>query len=116
MEEVEKFQEEKKEITKHRSEIEKKLIVHVNEFEKFPGEIAKHFHGFCDTINPIVKKAVYFFILNTDEVPISNNTPSFRARRTMENLWSKDMGDHELNPLITRLSNYIIDIIPEDKC
>jgi hypothetical protein len=109
--EVEKFDKDKKEITRYQSEVEKRIIVEIYDFEEFPGEIAKHFHTFCDVYNPMVKKAVYFFIMKTNDK--STKKLSLRARNTMENLWNKSLSDNELDPLITRLSENVIDILPE---
>lgn len=87
----------------------------VTNLHEVPANIVKSFHFFCDSYSPLIERAAYFFTLRTQGESLPRNKLQHVAERTMRNLWSDSLKDHLLEPLITRLSGYVIRVLPESK-
>ncbi|KAH8264802.1 hypothetical protein KR038_001701 [Drosophila bunnanda] len=80
------------------------LIVNLNEIAP---NGARALHTICDTYSPIVEDAVIFLTLRTFNTTAARNVVEL-ATDTLYDLWSKQLGDHELDPLITRVTDQVL--------
>lgn len=87
----------------------------VTDLHKIPPTVAKSFHFICDKYTPLVEKAVLFFTLKMDSLPSTKD--KLRAvKNKMTDLWAEEMNDSALSPLIVRMTSYILNISPDNKC
>ncbi|KAH8296404.1 hypothetical protein KR054_005716 [Drosophila jambulina] len=68
---------------------------------------AKALHTICDTYSPLVEDAVIFLTLSTFNTTAARNSVEL-ATDTLYDLWSKELGDNELDPLITRVTDQVL--------
>ncbi|XP_017021209.1 uncharacterized protein TORIP [Drosophila kikkawai] len=80
------------------------LIVNLNEIAP---NGARALHTICDTYSPIVEDAVIFLTLRTFNTTAARNSVEL-ATDTLYDLWSKELHDNELDPLITRVTDQVL--------
>ncbi|EDX11122.1 uncharacterized protein LOC6738737 [Drosophila simulans] len=80
------------------------LIVNLNEIAP---NGARALHTICDTYSPLVEDAVIFLSLRTFNTTAVNNSVKL-ATDTLYDLWDQELGDHELDPLITRVTDQVL--------
>ncbi|KAH8239790.1 hypothetical protein KR032_007968 [Drosophila birchii] len=80
------------------------LIVNLNEIAP---NGARALHTICDTYSPIVEDAVIFLTLRTFNTTAARNSVAL-ATDTLYDLWSKELSDNELDPLITRVTDQVL--------
>ncbi|XP_020802055.1 uncharacterized protein LOC110179040 [Drosophila serrata] len=80
------------------------LIVNLNEIAP---NGARALHTICDTYSPIVEDAVIFLTLRTFNTTATRNSVQL-ATDTLYDLWSKELGDNVLDPLITRVTDQVL--------
>ncbi|XP_070070732.1 uncharacterized protein TORIP [Drosophila takahashii] len=80
------------------------LIVNLNDIAPSG---ARALHTICDTYSPLVEDAVIFLTLRTFNTTAVSNSVKL-ATDTLYDLWSKELGDNELDPLITRVTDQVL--------
>ncbi|XP_068149185.1 uncharacterized protein TORIP [Drosophila tropicalis] len=80
------------------------VIIHLNEL---PANAARALHTICETVNPIADGVVIFLTLNTWKQVNSNSNSVQLAVDTLQELWGKQLGSNELDPLITRVTDQL---------
>ncbi|XP_043648668.1 uncharacterized protein LOC122617062 [Drosophila teissieri] len=80
------------------------LIVNLNDISP---NGARALHTICDTYSPLVNDAVIFLSLQTFNTTAVNNSVKL-ATDTLYDLWDKELRDHELDPLITRVTDQVL--------
>ncbi|XP_067010965.2 uncharacterized protein TORIP isoform X2 [Anabrus simplex] len=96
-----------------RSSMERIGVMIVNNLQEIPATIAQTFHTFCDEVNPLVEKAVYFFTLRTTST--SRKSPVEVAEETLTSLWKNHLDRDRMDPLIVRMTSEVVVIKQEEK-
>ena len=91
--------------------VEQRAMIIIN-LHKVPGTVAQSFHSLCDTVTPAVDKAVYLFTMKASGVSNTDN-PTEVAEKQLRKLWSDELDEDRLNPLITRITDMTMMIMPE---
>ena len=91
--------------------VEQRAMIIIN-LHKVPGTVAQSFHSLCDTVTPAVDKAVYLFTMKAAGVSNTDN-PTEVAEKQLRKLWSDELDEDRLNPLITRITDMTMMIMPE---
>lgn len=98
-------------IAKYRDELKKEKILYVSDVNKTPAAAAQVFHTICDTVEPLVEKAVIFFTVylepdNYDPNPISL---LHKVEQVLENNWHTDnaVSENTLKALIGRVTDQV---------
>jgi len=91
--------------------VEQRAMIIIN-LHKVPGTVAQSFHSLCDTVTPAVDKAVYLFTMKAAGVSNTDN-PTEVAEKQLRKLWSDELDEDRLNPLITRITDMTMMIRPE---
>jgi len=99
-------------LEEYRPKVEEQRAMIINNLHKIPGTVAQSFHSFCDTVTPAVDKAVYLFTLKTSGVNNRRN-PTEVAEEELRKLWSDELDEDRLSPLITRITDMTMMIRPE---
>ncbi|KAK9506468.1 hypothetical protein O3M35_008404 [Rhynocoris fuscipes] len=99
-------------ITIYEDELKSKGVMIVYKLDQLSGLVAKSFHSFCDTYNPLVNRAVLLFTLN-DSYSNETMTANRKAQELMKTLWENELMDSTLDPLITRLTDRVLEIKSE---
>jgi len=99
-------------LEEYRPKVEKQRAMIINNLHKIPGTVAQSFHSFCDTVTPAVGKAVFLFTMKASGVSNRHN-PTEVAEEELRKLWSDELDEDRLNPLITRITDMTMMIMPE---
>lgn len=99
-------------LDEYRPKVEEQRAMIINNLHKIPGTVAQSFHSFCDTVSPTVGKAVYLFTMKASGVSNRHN-PTEVAEEELRKLWSDELDEDRLNPLITRITDMTMMIMPE---
>jgi len=99
-------------LEEYRPKVEEQRAMIINNLHKISGTVAQSFHSFCDTVTPAVGKAVYLFTMKTSGVNNRHN-PTEVAEKELRKLWSDELDEDRLNPLITRITEMTMMIRPE---
>jgi len=99
-------------LEEYRPKVEEQRAMIINNLHKIPGTVAQSFHSFCDTLSPAVDKAVYLFTMKASGVSNRHN-PTEVAEEELRKLWSDELDEDRLNPLITRITDMTMMIRPE---
>lgn len=100
-------------VEEYRSRVEEQRAVIVNNLHRIPGKVAQCFHSFCDSSMPVVKKAVYFFTMKASGVNHAMDNPTRLAEKELKKLWGGQVDEDILEPLIVRITDTTMVIIPE---
>jgi hypothetical protein len=84
----------------------------VKDLHRIPGTVAQSFHWLCDTVTPFIDTAIYLFTMKTSVVSHANN-PSEVAEKELQKLWSAELDEDKLIPLIVRITDNVMIIMPE---
>lgn len=98
-------------IAKYQKRLENNGILYVSDLNKTPAEVAQVFHTICDTITPLVNRAVIFFTIYVDQVS-QNIQPRDLLRVVEEKLetnWHKEykISEDTLKALIARVTDQV---------
>jgi hypothetical protein len=85
----------------------------VKDLHKIPGIVAQSFHWFCDTVTPLVDKAIYLFTMKASGVTHAQDNPSMVAENELRKLWNGHLDEDKLMPLIMRITDNVMVIMPE---
>ena len=99
-------------LEEYRPKVEKQRAMVIINLHKVPGTVAQSFHSFCDTVTPAVEKAVYLFTMKASGISNRHN-PTEVAEQELKRLWSDELDEDILNPLITRITDVTMMIRPE---
>lgn len=99
-------------LEEYRPKVEEQRAMIINNLHKIPGIVAQSFHSFCDTVTPAVDKAVYLFTMKASGFSNRHN-PTEVAEEELRKLWSGELDEDRLNPLITRITDMTVKIMPE---
>jgi len=99
-------------LEEYRPKVEEQRAMIINNLHKIPGIVAQSFHSFCDTVTPAVDKAVYLFTMKASGFSNRHN-PTEVAEEELRKLWSGELDEDRLNPLITRITDMTVKIKPE---
>ncbi|KAH8268763.1 hypothetical protein KR018_003834 [Drosophila ironensis] len=80
------------------------LIVNLNEISPSG---ARALHSICDVYSPLAEDAVIFLTLRVSNNSGSKNSVQL-ATDTLYDLWSQELQDNELDPLITRVTDQVL--------
>jgi hypothetical protein len=85
----------------------------VKDLHKISGNLAQSFHWLCDTVTPHIDKAIYLFTMKTSGVSHANDNLSEVAEKELQKLWSAQLDEDKLMPLIVRITDSVMIIMPE---
>jgi len=100
-------------LEEYRSKVLEQRAVIVNNLHRIPGKVAQSFHSFCDVEVPLVGKAVYLFTMKASGVNHSSDKPTSLAEEELRKLWSGQVDEDALMPLIIRITGTTMVIEPE---
>ncbi|CAH1984862.1 unnamed protein product [Acanthoscelides obtectus] len=86
-------------------------VMIVENIEGISGESAQAFHSLCDEYNPVVGKALFLFTLEMNKPP--SKEAVFSVIRDQLKIAWKDLNEDKFHPLVTRVANVILPIMPE---
>lgn len=106
-------------IAKYQKNLEKNGILYVSDLNKTPAEVAQVFHTICDTITPLVNRAVIFFTIYVEQIS-PNIEPRDLLRvveKKLENNWLKEykVSEDTLRALIARVTDQVFLLRSEDE-
>jgi hypothetical protein len=101
-------------LEEYRPKVEEQRAMIINNLHKIPGTVAQSFHSFCDTVTPVVDKAVFLFTMKASGVISNSNNPTEVAEKVLRKLWSDELDEDILDPLITRITDMTMMITPEN--
>jgi hypothetical protein len=93
--------------------VEERCTMIVKNLHKIPGIVAQSFHWFCDTVTPLVDKAVYLFTMKIPGVGHAKDSPYTLAENELRRLWNAQLDEDKLTPLIARITDTVMIIKPE---
>lgn len=95
-------------------ENEHSQIVVIPDVQKIPAKLAKGFHSLVDTYGTMAKRkgAVYIFTLMIPRLDGSSTVTSV-VEDILLQTW-KELDEDELQPLVTRISHFILRVTKED--
>jgi hypothetical protein len=93
--------------------VEERRTMIVKDLHKIPGIVAQSFHWFCDTVRPLVDKAIYLFTMKASGVSHAQHNPSRVAEKELRKLWNGQLHEDKLIPLIVRITDSVMVIMPE---
>jgi hypothetical protein len=85
----------------------------VKDLHKIPGIVAQSFHFLCDIEAPLVDKAIYLFTMKASGVSHAKDNPTKVAEEELNKLWNGQVDEDKLMPLIVRITNNVMIIMPE---
>jgi hypothetical protein len=86
----------------------------VKDLHRIPGIVAQSFHWFCDTVTPLVDKAVFLFTMKVSRVSHAKDNPTMMAERELKRLWNGQVDEDKLGALIVRITDNVMMIMPEN--
>lgn len=109
-------------IAKYQTQLEHNGIMYVSDINKTPIEAAQVFHAICDTITPLVERAVIFFTIYLDPYDrhMSSNEILNLVEKKLESNWYNDGNDNSINDntlkaLIVRVTDQVFLLHSENK-
>jgi hypothetical protein len=100
-------------LEEYRSKVLEQRAMIVIDLHRIPGKVAQCFRTFCDVEVPLVGKAVYLFTMKASGVNHSSDRPTSLAEEELRKLWSGQVDEDALMPLITRITGMTMVIEPE---
>lgn len=98
-------------IAKYRGQLEHEGILYVSDVNKTPAGAAQVFHTICDTITPLVERAVIFFTVYVEQndQDMSHQRLMQLVEDQLESNWHKDnkINDNALKALIGRVTDQV---------
>lgn len=98
-------------IAEYKEQLENDGIMYVSDLNQMPIKAAQVFHTICDTITPLVKRAVIFFTvrLNRNERNLSPRAISELVESELKTNWFRDskISEDTLNALIARVTDQV---------
>jgi hypothetical protein len=98
----------------YRPKVEERCAMIVKDLHKIPGTVAQSFHWFCDTVTPLVHKAVYLFTMKVSRVGHAKDNPYILAEKELKRTWNGQLDEDKLIPLIARITDTVMMIMPEE--
>ncbi|XP_058833716.1 uncharacterized protein LOC131691388 [Topomyia yanbarensis] len=100
--------------SQYRTQLEAQGILVVRNLDQIPGNTAQIFFTICDSVESLIKKAVIFFTIDISHRPNhvigSTQSPTQIAEDILKNLWKRDLNANDLNPLLVRLTENVLQI------
>ncbi|XP_065360367.1 uncharacterized protein TORIP [Calliphora vicina] len=93
-------------IKKYKAKIKEGNVILIANLNEIPAEAARALHTICDTHSPIAKDVVIFLTLTIP--PYTEGSATAKAEDTLRELWALKLGNNELDPLITRVTDQVI--------
>jgi hypothetical protein len=100
-------------LEEYRPMVEERCAMIVKDLHKIPGIVAQSFHWLCDTVTPLVDKAIYLFTMKALGVSHAKDNLSEVAEKELKMLWSAQLDQDKLMPLIVRITDSVMLIMPE---
>jgi hypothetical protein len=100
-------------LEEYRPMVEERRTMIVKDLHKIPGIVAQSFHWLCDTVTPLVDKAIYLFTMKASGVSHAKDNLSEVAEKELKMLWSAQLDQDKLMPLIVRITGSVMLIMPE---
>lgn len=97
-------------IAKYRNELKQEKIMYVSDVNKTPAAAAQVFHTICDTVEPLVEKAVIFLTVYLEPGNYEQNAASVlrKVEQTLETNWhSNAVSENTLKALIGRVTDQV---------
>lgn len=98
-------------IQKYKGDLENEGVMFVSDVQRTPARAAQVFHTICDTITPLVERAVIFFTVHLDrhDTKMTHNMLSEIVEDQLENSWKKDgsVESDTLKALIGRMTEQV---------
>lgn len=97
-------------IAKYRDELTQEKIMYVSDVNETPAAAAQVFHAFCDTVEPLVSKAVIFFTVYLEPGNYEHSTASVsqKVEQILEHNWSNDVvSENTVKALIGRVTDQV---------
>lgn len=97
-------------IAKYRDQLKQEKIMYVSDVNKTPAAAAQVFHTICDTVEPLVDKAVIFFTvyLEPDNYEQSPASVLHKVEKVLETNWlNKAVSENTLKALIGRVTDQV---------
>ncbi|XP_022204591.2 uncharacterized protein LOC111061212 isoform X2 [Nilaparvata lugens] len=96
-------------LQKYQKKVEESRVLMVSGFERLPSAIAKEFHFFCDSYNPLVPHTVFILLLQVDQLPTGDDVTA-AAEVHLKRIWAQHMNANIIQPLITRITANVVRI------
>ena len=99
-------------IETYREQLERNGIMYVSDLNKTPAQAAQAFHSICDTVTPLVQRAVIYFTVQVDQSDL--NLPPVQLLKLVENKlsdeWRREatVSENTLKALITRVTDQVL--------
>lgn len=97
----------------YRPMVEEQRTMIVKDLHKVSAVVAQAFHCFCDTVTPLVDKAVFLFTMKVSGVSHAQDNPTSVAEKELRKLWNGQIDGDQLMPLIVRITDSVLVIMPE---
>lgn len=97
-------------IAKYRDQLKQEKIMYVSDVNKTPAAAAQVFHTICDTIEPLVDKAVIFFTVYLEPDNYEPNPASVlhKVEKVLETNWLNEaVSENSLKALIGRVTDQV---------
>lgn len=97
-------------IAKYRDQLQQEKIMYVSDVNKTPATAAQAFHVFCDTVEPLVEKAVIFLTVYLEPGSYEQNEAGVlrKVEQVLETDWLDDsVSENTLKPLISRVTDQV---------
>lgn len=97
-------------IAKYRDQLKEEKILYVSDVNETPAAAAQVFHTICDTVEPLVDKAVIFFTiyLEPDNYEQSPASVLHKVEKVLETNWlNKAVSENTLKALIGRVTDQV---------
>lgn len=97
-------------IAKYRDQLKREKILYVSDVNETPAAAAQVFHTICDTVEPLVDKAVIFFTvyLEPDNHEQSPASVLHKVEKVLETNWlNKAVSENTLKALIGRVTDQV---------
>ncbi|XP_023712227.1 uncharacterized protein LOC111867008 isoform X2 [Cryptotermes secundus] len=97
----------------YRPMVEERRTMIVKDLHKVSANVAQSFYCFCDTVTPLVDKAVFLFTMKASGVIHAQDNPTSLAVKELRKLWNGQIDRDQLMPLIVRITDSVLVIMPE---
>lgn len=95
-------------IAKYRDQLQQEKIMYVSDVNKTPVAAAQVFHAICDTIEPLVEKAVIFLTVYLEPGSYEQNGVLRTVEQVLETDWMDDsVSENTLKALIGRVTDQV---------
>ncbi|XP_053685096.1 uncharacterized protein LOC128734778 [Sabethes cyaneus] len=91
------------------NKLEAQGILVVQDLDKIPANVAQVFFTICDSVEPLVNKAIIFFTINLSQHTVdAKYSPTGIAESILKEQWENDLNANDLYPLMNRLLENVL--------